>query len=191
MRYFLLITLSFFCFQAFSQNLQFFMEKLNFEICNTEFTVDGLYYFKNSSPDTIRQYMLYPFPQNPGLGKVKNIKGKSIFPELTMPLIANFNQKGAYFRLKIYPFDTAVVQIKYTHEIKNQKAEYILTSTKVWGKPLEKADFTLKIPIDIKIDSLSFDADSLLFFKDYLLYKWEFKDFMPDKNFTVFFSELN
>ena len=135
--------------------------------------------------------MSYPFPQNPELGKVKSVEGNSVYPEMKAPVVVNFDQKAARFRLKVFPFDTAVVRISYVQLIPNHKAKYILTSTKAWKKPLEKADFTLKIPIDIKIDSLSFDADSLLFFKDYLLYKWEFKDFMPDKNFTVFFSELN
>jgi hypothetical protein len=134
--------------------------------------------------------MLYPFPQNTELGNVTSVVGSSVYPEKDPNVIKSFNQKAAHFRLKIHPYDTAVIHIIYKQEIKNNMAEYILTSTQAWNKPLEKADFTLKIPINIKIDSLSYNADSLCCFKDYFLYKWYFKDFMPDRNFYVSFSRI-
>jgi hypothetical protein len=175
---------------SFAQGLQFVKEKIDFEITESEFIVDAVYYFKNTSPDTIKQYMLYPFPQNPELGEIISVKGSAVYPEKDLDVIRNFNQKAAHFRLKIYPEDTALTHIVYKQQITNQKAEYILTSTKAWNKPLEKADFTLKIPINIKIDSLSYNADSLCCTKEYLLYKWYFIDFMPDRNFYVSFSEI-
>ncbi|MCD4696641.1 MAG: hypothetical protein K8S16_10425 [Bacteroidales bacterium] len=175
---------------SFTQNLQFFKEKLDFTITNTEFTVDGIYFFRNNTQDTIRQYLLYPFTQNPELGEVTSIKGNSIYPEMKNPVIVNFDQKAARFKLLVYPNDTAVVRIIYKQAITNNKAEYILTSTKAWNRPLEQADFTLKIPIKVKIEELSYDADSLLIKHDHLLYKWYFKDFMPPKNFFVSFSEI-
>jgi len=175
---------------SFSQDLQFVKEKIDFEISECEFVVDAVYYFRNNSSDTIKQYMRYPFPENTELGEVKSVVGSAVYPEKDLDVIKNFNQKAAHFRLKIYPEDTAVTHIVYKQEIINQKAEYILTSTKAWNKPLEKADFTLKVPMDIKIDSLSYNADSLCCTKDYLLYKWYFKDFMPDRNFYVSFSKV-
>jgi len=175
---------------SLAQNLQFVKEKLNFEITESEFTVDGTYYFRNSSPDTVKQYMLYPFPENLELGEVTSVEGSSVYPEKDLNVIRNFNQKAAHFRLKIYPEDTAVTHIVYKQEIKKNKAEYILTSTQAWNKPLKKADFTLKVPIHIKIDSLSYNADSLCCFENYLLYKWYFKDFMPNRNFYVSFSRI-
>lgn len=173
---------------SFSQSLQFVKENLNFEITESEFTVDGIYYFRNTTIDTIRQYLVYPFPQNSELGEVTSVIGSAVYPEKDLDIVKNFNQKAAHFRLKVYPGDTAVTHIVYKQEIRENQAEYILTSTKAWNKPLEKADFTLKVPIHIKIDSLSYNADSLCCNKDFYLYKWYFKDFMPDRNFYVSFS---
>lgn len=190
MKYLFSFILFLLCYLAFPQSLHFVKEELNFEITKTEFTVDGIYYFKNSSPDTIKQYMLYPFPENEELGQITSVEGSSVYPERDPDIIRNFNQKAAHFRLRIYPEDTAVIHIVYKQEIKNNKVEYILTSTQAWRSPLKKADFTLKVPINIKIDSLSYNADSLCCFENYLLYKWYFKDFMPDRNFYVSFSEI-
>lgn len=175
---------------SFSQSLQFVKEKINFEITESEFVVDATYYFRNNSSDTIKQYMLYPFPENSELGKVTSVEGSAVYPERDLAVIKNFNQKAAHFRLKIYPDDTAVTHIVYKQEITNRKAEYILTSTKAWNKSLEKADFTLKVPIHLKIDSLSYNADSLCCFENYYLYKWYFNNFMPDRNFYVSFSRI-
>ncbi len=190
MRIFLSAILLFVGCYSTTQNLQFFGEKLDFNMSTNEFTVDGLYYFRNTTPDTIRQYMLYPFPQNPELGDIISIKGHSIYPEMKGSVIINFDQKAARFRLMIYPYDTAVVKIIYKQTITTNKAEYILTSTKAWNRPLEQADFTLSIPFDSRVDSLSYDADSLILSEDHILYKWYFRDFMPPKNFFVSFSKI-
>jgi hypothetical protein len=177
-------------FISFSQGIQFYREKLDFEITDSIFTVDGTYFCRNTTPDTIKQYMLYPFPENEELGEVFSVDGKATYPDKNLEVIKGFNQKAAHFRLIIYPYDTAVTRIVYRQNITNKKAEYILTSTKAWNQPLEKADFTLKIPTDCKIDSLSYDADSLYFSEENLLYKWYFKNLMPDRNFFVSFSKV-
>ena len=190
MKYFLLIILFQTSSFSFTQNLRFYQENLKFNITETDFTVDGLYYFRNSTPDTIKQYMSYPFPQISGLGEVKSVEGTSLYPEMKAPLIVNVNQEAARFRLMVYPFDTAVVRITYVQLITDHKVEYILTSTKTWKEPLEKADFTLELPIDLKIDSLSYDGDSILIKDGYLFYKFHFTDFLPDKNFSVTFSKI-
>jgi hypothetical protein len=190
MKYILFIVLFLVSSLSFSQNLQFFKEKLNFNITKTDFTVDGLYYFRNTTTDTIKQYLSYPFSQISGLEDVISVEANSVYPEMKAPALVNFDQKAARFRLKVLPFDTAVVRISYVQSIPNNKAEYILTSTKAWDKPLEKAYFTLKLPINHKVDSLSYDADSLLIRDGYLLYKFYFKDFMPKRNFYVSFSRI-
>jgi hypothetical protein len=175
---------------SFSQGIQFYQEKLDFEITDSVFTVEGTYYFRNTTNDTIRQFMLYPFPENSELGEVISVKGNAVYPNKSLEVIKGFNQKAAHFRLVIFPKDSAITHIVYKQKITNQKAEYILTSTKAWNRPLEKADFSLKIPMDSRIDSLSYNADSLCCSKEYLMYKWQFEDFMPDRNFYVSFSKV-
>ena len=175
---------------SFSQGIQFYREKLDFDISDSVFTVDGIYYFSNTTHDTIKQYMLYPFPEDEELGEVFSVEGNAIYPNKNLEVIKGFNQKAAHFRLIIYPNDTAVTHIIYKQKITHQKAEYVLTSTKAWNRPLENAEFSIKIPMDTRIDSLSYNADSLCCSKDYLMYKWYFKNLMPEHNFYVSFSKL-
>jgi len=178
------------CFQVFSQKIEFYKEYILFEITETQFVVDAMYFFRNISADTIKQFMAYPFSQHDDLGDVRQISVVSVYPEIDNEVIRNFNKKGAQFRLMIYPNDTALTNITYTQDIIRNQAEYILISTQAWNKPLEKATFTLKMPIEMKVDSLSYDADSLMIQEDFLFYKWQFTDFMPQTNFFVSFSKI-
>ena len=173
-----------------SQNVQFYKENLSFSLTKTEFSVDGLYYFRNNNPDTVKQLLVYPFPQRPGLQDIKNVKANSLHPEVKGSALVNFNDNAATFRLTVFPFDTAIVHISYLQSISGNYAEYILTTTQKWGNPFEKADYTLQLPINLRVDSLSYDADSILITDGYLYYKFHYEDFMPQKNFSVFFSEI-
>lgn len=190
MKQILFILLFLYSTMSFTQKLQFYKEKLDFEISKDEFKLDGLYFFRNNSDDTLRQYLLYPFPQNPNLGEIIYVDGSSVYPKKDDDIIKSYNQKAAYFRLKVNPQDTAVTNIIYIQEIYNNEAEYVLTSTHVWKKPLEKAVFTLKVPLDIKIDSLAYKEDTILIKNDHLLYKWKFEDFLPNQNFYISFSQI-
>ncbi len=175
---------------VFSQPFQFYHEKLDFSISQNEFKLDGLYMFRNTSDDTVRSFLLYPFPQTPGLGEVTMVDVNPVYPQFEEKALAGFNQKAARFRVLIYPHDTAVVRVIYKQTAPNKKAEYILTSTQAWNRPLEQADFTLTIPFDTIIDSLSYDADSLLFSKGKVIYKWNLTDFMPEHNFFVSYKKI-
>lgn len=177
-------------FVGYSQHIQFYQEKLDFTISENEFIVDGIYYFRNTTSDTIKQFMVYPFPPTDDLGEIITVEATTVYPSMKTPTLVNFDQKAARFRLKVLPNDTALVHIVYRQKITHQKAEYILTSTKAWNRPLERADFSLSLPFTIKIDSLSYNADSLLFRDSRLIYKFHLKDFMPDRNFCVFFSKI-
>jgi len=177
--------------RAFPQPFQFYREKLDFSITQDEFMLDGLYMFRNNSADTVHSFLLYPFPQTPGLGEVTSVEVNSVYPKFSGKALTGFNQKAARFRVLIYPKDTAVVHVIYKQQIPNQNAEYILTSTQAWNRPLKRADFTLTIPMDTRIDSLSYDADSLLFTGGKVKYKWRFTDFMPERNFFVSFQKIH
>ncbi|MCB2219583.1 MAG: hypothetical protein KQI35_04245 [Bacteroidetes bacterium] len=190
MRYILLVLFLQIIGFSYSQGLQFYKEKLDFTLRFDEFNLDGYYFFYNQSPDTIKQFILYPFPQSSGLGEITTISIKSLYPGIDSSVLVNFNQKAAGFRVKVYPLDSAVIHVNYIQTVPHRKAEYILTTTQEWNRPLAKADFTLSIPFNLKVDSLSYDADSLFFSSGKVIYKWNFTNFKPDRNFFVSFSKI-
>lgn len=174
-----------------AQQFEFYKEKLEFELSESGFSVNGAYFFRNNAKDTIRQFLLYPFPDKAKIGDITVVEGASIYPDKKNDVVVGWNQKAARLRLFILPFDTAVLNIRYNQALVRKQAEYILTSTQRWQKPLEDAMIRMHLPMDLKIDSLSYDADEMVFTDVGLMYTWRFYEFMPQQNFFVSFSKIN
>jgi len=60
-----------------------------------------------------------------------------------------------------------------------------ITSTQLWGKPLETAVYTLTADKNIKIKTFSYLPDSIKEFEYKELYIWEKHNFMPKDDFEI------
>ncbi len=125
-----------------AQNPDFCREDLTFTISDSSFSVSGYYYFMNPSQQSISLNMLYPFPESQGdYGCISNVYAFINGDSLQDKLI-KYNDKAAMIRLEIKPKEGTTIFIGYTQKIFKEKAEYILTSTKSWGKPLKQISYT-------------------------------------------------
>ena len=167
-----------------AQNLQFYQEDLDFKIEENYFYVDGLYYFKNTSSKEINRRLFYPFPQDNAYGKVDSIFVINIQDPLKETNLRN-NLKGSSFIIHIEPDTIAIYRIGYRQELKESKAEYILTTTQAWGSPFEQVNYTLEFPKEFSLDSISYMPDSLREESDKYIFFWHKENFMPDKNFEI------
>jgi len=170
-----------------AQNIEFFREDIKFEINDNSFIVDGIYYFCNVGEKPVNQILYYPFPSGSDYGEVDtisviNLKTKS-------NVLRNFNKKGASFVILIEPYNIEKYKIFYRQKIFGNKAEYILNTTKSWKKPLEKANYELMIDVDYVIDSVSYMPDSAAIIGNFQHFYWNRQDFMPDKNFIIYFNK--
>ncbi len=171
----------------FPQKIDFFREDLNFRLEEDIFEVDGLYYFKNNTPDEIKQMLFYPFPDDHDYGKIRMLKIS--IKDDTLNQIATQSNKGALFKVKILSWDTVIYRIVYTHELLKNKAEYILTTTQKWKKPLDEANYYLSFPENILIDTISYSPDTVINKNNSTTYCWHRKNFMPDRNMIIYFKK--
>jgi len=176
----------FFITHLFSINLQFFREDLSFEIKEDHFYVDGLYYFRNTNYKELEQRLIYPFPQDPAYGKVDSFFVISIIDSTITSNMQN-GDKGASFTIHVESDSTTIYRIGYRQEIKDEKAEYILTTTQTWGRAFEQVNYTLTFPKELQLDSLSYMPDSLREESNRYIFFWYKENFMPDRNFIIYF----
>ena len=177
-----ILLLSFQLIQA--QDLQFYQEDLDFKIEENYFYVDGLYYFRNTSNKEINRRLFYPFPQDKAFGKVDSIFIINVLNPLKETNLQN-NLKGSSFTIHIGPDTIAIYRIGYRQELKETKAEYILTTTQTWGIPFEQVNYTLEFPKEFSLDSISYMPDSLREENDKYIFFWHKENFMPEKNFEI------
>ena len=171
-----------------AKDLQFFREDLSFEIKEYHFYVDGLYYFRNTSNKELKQRLIYPFPQDSVYGKVDSLFVINVI-DSTITINLQYGDKGASFTIQIDPDSIAVYRICYRQELKDKKAEYILTTTQTWSRPFEQVNYKLIFPKRLKLDSLSYMPDSLREESNRYIFFWHKENFMPDRNFEIRFSK--
>jgi len=175
--------------QLFSQDLEFYKEDLFFEIKNHCFYVKGIYYFSNVSNNNIVKPIFYPFPINKTeYGIVDSIIIKDINANITVPF--KKDSLGVLFYLKLDAYQTTKYQISYQQNLLSNTAEYILLTTKNWGKPFEQARYQLTLS-DCKINSFSITPDSSSFSNHKSLYFWNKHNYMPDSNMVFHLNYPN
>lgn len=169
-------------FKAFSQKLEFYNEDLNFKISDGYFIVDGIYYFSNVSDKPLQQILFYPFPVNDSLyGTVDTIAVIDIGGDKKNHHISK-TKHGASFTIKLNAFETTKYRIYYKQKLLKNQAEYILTTTQNWHKPLEKGIYSLTTSHKLKIETFSYQPDSIAKTEKENIYYWKKNNFMPDKN---------
>jgi hypothetical protein len=169
-----------------SQPLEFFEESLLFKISDCFFTVDGQYYFRNTGQEELSQVLFYPFPPGEGSEPVDSVSVTGIDVSREQLLIHR-SEKGFSFLIHLKAGEEKVYYIYYRQKVHNH-ATYILTSTRHWGKPLEKAFYQLTIPMDIQITRFSYPPDHQENKTREKIYYWYRESFMPDKDFELEFQ---
>lgn len=158
----------------------FYRENINISVKDSITEVEGYYYLFNNDVDDIKIALAYPFPINEDL-KFPSVV--SVFDDTHKNKIPyRKREKSISFPVPISALDSTIVLINYTQECTNKSFEYILTSTKMWGKPLELAEFTIEIDNNLKLISHSYDFDSTYTNKDKTYYYFKRENFFPDEN---------
>lgn len=183
--FFVFIILIITSFESHCQHVEFYKEDLKFSIDNDWFKVRGTYFFRNLTGDTIRKYLIYPFPEERVYGKIDSVTviNRNDFSKTNE--LRGINSKGAFFVIKILPRGTAVYEISYQQQITSGKMKYIITSMNTWRNNLEVADFELTYPVKVCIGSINFLPDQAEIKNDKVVWKWNKTDFMPKKDIEI------
>ena len=172
---------------AFNQNVDFYCEDLVFKLTQNQLRVDGNYYFRNQTIEPLKSRMIYPFPVDSCYGTVDSVSAFNIIDQTNC--IKQTGNKAAIVELLLEPMDTTVIKISYLQKLNCSKAEYILTSTHSWGKKFKVVNYKLICDTILNIDSISYIPDTMQIVNNKTIYFWKKKNFMPDKNFIVYFSK--
>jgi hypothetical protein len=185
MRYFIFITVFLLkIIPVFSQEISFYQEDITMEIEEGYFTVHGSYNFSSIADQTT--HFLYPFPSGPIYGKVDSIhifntnKAIKVKPTKT-------TDRAVLFRIELERGQTTEVQVFYRQKLLGNRAEYILESTRSWGKPLKEASYQLIVPKTLQVEVFSYPPQDSILTDDKRIYFWHMSDFLPAHNMEFTF----
>jgi hypothetical protein len=158
----------------------FYRENIIITVEDSIAEVEGAYYLFNNNVDDTKITLAYPFPVNEDLKfpSVVSVFDKTHKNEIHY----RKGKKSISFPVSISALDSTIILINYTQKCTNKNFEYILTSTKYWGKPLELAEFTIEINNNLKLISHSYEFDSAYTDKDKKCYYFKEENFLPHEN---------
>jgi hypothetical protein len=168
------------------QAIDFTREDLTFRLEEKSFSVDGFYWFVNKSDSSAKTRIIYPFP-NASIEPVDEI----LVENVSIPKAVAFHKQGnegITFYINTNPKDTTLIHIKYRQSVKGDSAVYILTSTSLWNKPLENAEYKMICPGGIKVQSFSYPPDKVYQVESNTIFYWKKNNFMPVKDMVFHFS---
>jgi len=178
------------CFSGFCQPeyVEFVEEEITIELTDSTISITGLYYYHNPGKQDRNISLMYPFPQNKYYGKAENVFAFEL-NEPYKDVLAQANERAATVRLSIEANRQKTLCIGYSQKLHGNRAEYIVSTTRGWDKPLNIANFELIVPVQLKIDSLAYIPYDTLVGVGKMHYYFREEDFWPKNEFVIFYSD--
>lgn len=163
-----------------AQPLSFFREKITLAIDSATCQVSGEYYFKNTSQREAVAALYYPFPVRSALPYPTDI---SVF-DVTSERVVSYtpSDSGIHFPIQIAPRSIVLYRVDYVQPAPAGEMEYILTTTRLWNRPLELAEFVLHVPRTIECLTHSLPFFPIHVDEKRSSYYCKLEDFMPTQN---------
>lgn len=167
------------------QEVSFYKENITMKIDQGYFYVTGNYYLRTTGDKSIT--LVYPFPADSLYGEADSIFLYNL--SSNRPIDSMVRKKNSIL-FKAYFGDIAeiIILISYRQKLLGNRAEYILESTKGWGKPLDQADYQLIVPDSKQVLSFSFPPDDSLHTNVETIYYWTRTNFFPTRNMIFEFK---
>ena len=172
---------------ASGQKVIFFKEYIAFRLSTEYFYVDGTYWFSNPSDRGTKRLIYYPLPM---AGKISSVDSVDVF-DIThgiQPRISDRTETGFSFILRTAGRETTLYHIAYHQKISGDSAVYILRSTQAWNRPLDYAEYKLLVEDSVVTTGFSYSPDKVYDVEGKKIYLWRRGNFMPDKDFIIYFK---
>ena len=163
--------------------ISFEKEDISFEIRDSVFIVQGIYYFNS---ETEKQYsILYPFPTDTIYSKPFNIKVTNLHSKDT--IIYKTKKDSSSIGFPVLISGVTPIIISYSQQLKSNKAKYILLSTNYWDKPLMQVDYKLIVGLNFNVKKFSIPPDKMIILDNKKIYLWQKENFTPMIDFEIEF----
>ena len=166
--------------------LEFSSEDLQFTLYGDTWKVRGNYVFSNYSTEDITQQIYFPIPADSTISAAQDlmISIKKPLEGQKCKMLA-VKPEGFWFELSLPAQTITTCQIAYRQRLRGKLAKYILLTANSWGKPLEKAKYTLYVSNKLRIKKPPLPNPIIKQGWFHIKYTWEFTNYIPTCDFIV------
>lgn len=165
--------------------VDFFREDVTLAVSRGRLLVRGVYDFRNETGDTVEMAIRYPFPVDdahtfPDSVLVSETRGDSARPVSASPSAAS-----VMWPMRFGPHETRRVTVEYGQDLHDNRAVYIVTTTAAWLRPIDRADFHIRIPEALEDVRISFAPDRVVDLGDTIVYHLRREAFLPESDLEI------
>ena len=168
---------------AQAQSLQFVEETIEVRICGSYSTLNGTYTFKNHGSSDAVWSIFYPLLNTKQIPFADSVCVFDTTSKRSIPFATS--NEGISFPVTTPAEATSTYRIFYKQRTPARTMEYILTTTKEWGRPLERATFIITIPDSLQLTGISILYDRVEKSRNEHVYHIFKADFLPKNNLVI------
>jgi len=166
-------------FPSYSAGIMFKKERIDAVIRSPDtLEIRGIYWFFNEDASATSAAIYYPFPLDslsayPHYITVTRLTQKQPIRFDTLP-------EGIRWDMKFSAKDGDSVLVVYRQRVSRMQGRYIVTTARLWGRPLQSAKFSVTVPPGLILDYWSYKYDTLCIQGDTLIYYSRHAPFSPE-----------
>jgi hypothetical protein len=145
--------------------------------------IAGTYWFVNRGKVLAPVTIFYPYPIDsdltyPSFSSVTRLRDMHTVKFDVMPT-------GIRWTMTLASMARDSFQVVYRQHVENGHGRYIVTSGMLWRRPLECADFSVKVPPQLTLAFWNFKCDTVEVRKDTLIYRCRYTPFVPNTDMQL------
>jgi hypothetical protein len=165
---------------AAARKPSFVGEDVTITVAPTQAEVEGVYRFRNPAEDAQTRY---PFARGPALGEPDNVvvrdgEGQDV------PF--SWKRHDVAFEVTVPPRSEAEVSVSYEQPCRGGEFTYILTSTRSWRRPIERAAFAVEVPPQLAPIQGSYELEEVASREGVVRYELRREGFYPDVDLNLY-----
>lgn len=139
--------------------------------------VRGNYHLASTAADPLVAVLFYPFP----------LDSTCVYPDSVEIAGRDFarSDSGVSFRMRFRPGAEDSFFAYYRQPLRAGSARYIVTSTRKWQRPIDRARFRVTVPAAFEDVKLSYRPDSVRRTDSTVTYVFSRHGFFPDRDVMV------
>ena len=164
-------------------SIRFDWEEITLTIFSNRTEVRATYIFSNPTQKKQQIPVFYPIPRKEGMGPAELFKAWLVQDEERITLPMELNGNNYVFMLSIPPGDKCELNITYQQATASPYAKYILMTTWLWFRPLEKTILNVIADKDLESLTINYEMEKTAEINDKVQYRTVKKSFIPLKFF--------
>ncbi len=121
---------------------RFTRERIDIRVAPGAINVEGRYFYRNPLPFPIVQGLSIPVPGAPEFAGAAKVSATDESHAVALPVAMIAGTPRLQIRLAA--FEEICVRVRYEQYASANRGRYILTTTRAWGRPLERGVYTLR-----------------------------------------------